>query len=181
VVSIPRKAPNDVTEHRVTLGNYERQQLKEVIDASQANAYLSNVPNIMLGVAGVGVAAGVGIAAYALWRYVGLGSITDKMRDTVSGFTEGVIFGVDDIFGGNAQEGLANIENMYAKQQQASKDKMIFRMEQLQAIIDNPASTENMKQQALIDQDIAKRKYQREQKALRKRYRQTADDLNPYN
>ena len=101
---MPRKAPDGigVTEHRVTLGNYERQQMKEAVDARQANAYLSNVPNIMLGVAGVGVAAGVGIAAYALWRWVGLGSITNTIRDTVSGFTEGVIFGVYDMNGGFA-------------------------------------------------------------------------------
>lgn len=181
MVFIPRKAPNDVTEHRVTLGNYERQQLKESVDARQANAYLSNVPNIMLGVAGVGVAAGVGLAAFAFWRWVGLGSVIDRMRDTVAGVTEEIVFGVDDLTGGNIQQGFANIENMDVRDFQSSKNKLILRLDELQVIIDNPASTENMKQQALIDQDIARQKYTREQKALRKRRRQTADDLNPFN
>ena len=43
------------------------------------------------------------------------------------------------------------------------------------------AVTEQYRRNEAIKKDIAKRKYQREQKALRKRYRQTADDLNPYN
>jgi len=58
---MPRLAPQMngtpcVIEHRVTLGSYERKQLAETVDAYRRDKILENIPNIMLGVAGIGLA-----------------------------------------------------------------------------------------------------------------------------
>jgi len=76
-----------VTEHRVTLGNYERQQLKEAIDAKQANAYLSNVPNLMLGGAAIGLVGLLGIGGYFLWKFLNLFETTPEERAVIARLT----------------------------------------------------------------------------------------------
>lgn len=40
---MPRKAPKEVIEHRITLGNYEREQLQELVKSSQRNNIVRNV------------------------------------------------------------------------------------------------------------------------------------------
>jgi len=65
---MPRKAPgpnNGVTEHRLTLGDFERKQLVQAIDAYQTDKVLENVPNLMIGGAAVGAVA---LAAYIAYK-----------------------------------------------------------------------------------------------------------------
>ena len=71
---MPRKAPKEVIEHRITLGNYERDKLEEIITTYQASSALDGVSNLLgsigwplLGVAGL--------------IYVGF-SIDDLVEDT---------------------------------------------------------------------------------------------------
>ena len=40
---MPRKAPKEVIEHRITLGNYEREQLQEYLKSSQRNNIIRNI------------------------------------------------------------------------------------------------------------------------------------------
>jgi len=40
---MPRKAPKEVIEHRITLGNYEREQLQELVKSSQRNNIVRNI------------------------------------------------------------------------------------------------------------------------------------------
>lgn len=42
---MPRKAPKEVIEHRITLGNYEREQLQEIVKSHQRNNIVRNVNN----------------------------------------------------------------------------------------------------------------------------------------
>jgi len=66
--NMPRKAPgpnNGVTEHRLTLGDFERKQLVQAIDAYQTDKVLENVPNLMIGGAAVGAVA---LAAYIAYK-----------------------------------------------------------------------------------------------------------------
>jgi hypothetical protein len=70
---MPRKAPgpnNGVTEHRITLGDFERKQLVQAIDAYQRDKWLENVPYLMLGTAAVGAATAVGFVGYALYYWL---------------------------------------------------------------------------------------------------------------
>ena len=67
---MPRKAPdgNGVVEHRLTLGNYERTQLAETIDAYQKDKLLENIPNILIGTAAVALVGVVGYGGYLLYK-----------------------------------------------------------------------------------------------------------------
>ena len=69
---MPRKAPgpnNGVTEHRITLGDFERKQLVQSIDAYQADKIFENIPFLMMGMAAVGIA---GVAAYVAYQIYNL-------------------------------------------------------------------------------------------------------------
>jgi len=72
---MPRKAPgpnNGVTEHRITLGDFERKQLVEAIDSYRRDKIAENIPNYFLGVAGIGAAGALGLAAYAFYKWCDL-------------------------------------------------------------------------------------------------------------
>jgi len=67
---MPRKAPTNVTEHRVTLGNYERQQLEEYLDDLKVTNTISAVGDAltpigeMLGYVGIGVGVAFGLNTF---------------------------------------------------------------------------------------------------------------------
>jgi hypothetical protein len=67
---MPRKAPKEVVEHRITFGDYERKELRDLINSYQQDKILENVPNIMLGTAGLVVAGTVGFVGYALYYWL---------------------------------------------------------------------------------------------------------------
>lgn len=67
---MPRKAPDNTQELRVTLGNLERAYAKELLRTSQANVLSKTVTGIAAGVGGVGVL--VGALAFASWKAPGV-------------------------------------------------------------------------------------------------------------
>lgn len=67
---MPRKAPTDVTEHRITFGDFERKQLTQAIDAYNRDKWLENVPYMLIGTAAVGIATAVGFVGYALYYWL---------------------------------------------------------------------------------------------------------------
>ena len=83
---MPRKAPDAVTEHRITTGTFERQILTSMALQSKVQTAQSLA---LLGVVGVGV-AGVATAAYAFaqWRLPGAvadlgGKIKTEVQDVL--------------------------------------------------------------------------------------------------
>ena len=84
---MPRKAPKEVVEHRITLGDFERKQLVEAIDSYQRDKVLENVPNIMLGTAGLVVAGTAACVGYAVYYWLdSVPSITGSIKNI---FTSG--------------------------------------------------------------------------------------------
>ncbi|AXH79317.1 MAG: hypothetical protein [Circular genetic element sp.] len=85
---MPRKAPTQVTEHRVTFGDLERSQLIPLIEESRAiikskktAQTISNVQqSVLTGFIGVG-ALGVGIAGYAAYEWVTGSSLISNAGD----------------------------------------------------------------------------------------------------
>jgi len=92
---MPRKAPKEVIEHRITLGDFERKQLVEAIDSYRQDKVLENIPNYFLGVAGIGAAGAIGLAAYAFYKWCDLDidiftSAKSFAMDIDNGFTSWV-------------------------------------------------------------------------------------------
>lgn len=67
---MPRKAPDGkgVIEHRITLGNKEREELHEFLEAKKFEATLAPFKGVITGVVGAGGLAGMGYLIYAWWN-----------------------------------------------------------------------------------------------------------------
>lgn len=57
---MPRKAPKEVIEHRITFGDYERKEFKQTLDSLQFKN------NLRTGL----IAGGVGLVAYTLYKII---------------------------------------------------------------------------------------------------------------
>jgi len=81
---MPRKAPKEVIEHRITFGDFERKELKDAINSYQQDKILENVPNILMGAAGVVVAGTVAAVGYAVYYWLdSVPSIVETVKDVV--------------------------------------------------------------------------------------------------
>lgn len=90
MVGIPRKAPDGmgVTEHRITLGNYERDQFKQIVNAKETQLYLQPFQYV-LPVALVGAGAYAGLAWFMEWWPFGA-----KETSSGFGFSDVAMYGV---------------------------------------------------------------------------------------
>ena len=167
---MPRKAPdgNGCVEHRMTLGNYEREQLKNTLQKSEDAAFdaalMKQAPLIIL-------AGGVGLAAYSLWRWVGLGSIIDRVKATVDGFVDtskdALTFATTGDFG--ETEVGQKIVNDMVRALNHNQEKYIARITELDLIINDPNTSPNVKAQAELDKQSAKSQWSNYRKKTMKR------------
>lgn len=74
---MPRKAPDEVVEHRVSLGSFERSLATESLRTAQAAAIGQTVVGIAAGVGGIGVL--IGALTFAAWKAPGV--IKDALGD----------------------------------------------------------------------------------------------------
>lgn len=80
---MPRKAPDKVTEHRITLGSYERQAVIEPLEqALTSTARIAQVAAVAGSVGAVAAGTGVALAAYGLWRWLGASPV-EELKDFV--------------------------------------------------------------------------------------------------
>ena len=86
---MPRKAPKEVVEHRVTLGNFERTLLvKELKESKENNLYVAGINQ-------AGVIAGSGVLLWAAAAYFGF-NLVSEVKDKVEGFINGTSTGLAD-------------------------------------------------------------------------------------
>lgn len=79
---MPVRAPDNITEHRLTLGKFERGQLTKATSTERQNVWLDAIPNIAIGAASVGV----GMAGYGAYRWLtDSGGIIDDISTAISG------------------------------------------------------------------------------------------------
>ncbi len=77
---MPRKAPNEVIEHRISLSNFERDLLTRTIEENRNAGYWR------AGISQIGQVAGSGILLYGLIAYFGyniMGDLTDGVKKWV--------------------------------------------------------------------------------------------------
>jgi len=78
---MPRKSPDQVIEHRISLSNFERTKLLEQIEKSREISLINS------GINQIGGIAGSGVLLYAVGAYFGIGLFSttyDKIRDVVN-------------------------------------------------------------------------------------------------
>jgi len=108
---MPRKAPSQVIEHRISLSDFERRELKQAITAYNRDKWLENINpfTVLTGVGAVGVAAGTCVAAYSFYRWVDLsGEITQAIKNGAASFAGGL---ATFVTGDPAAESVINTQN----------------------------------------------------------------------
>jgi len=101
---MPRKAPDKVVEHRISLSNYEREEFKQALEAYRFDKKAENIPNLMIAGSAVGYVAVTGVIAVGLYRFLTSDKLSDTINETVGAAT---LFGlnalsiIDQPFGSN--------------------------------------------------------------------------------
>jgi len=83
---MPRTKPNNTVEHRISLSNFERDALKEIMNTHRENTYIDGVTATLQ--AGSGILAGSGLlyaaAVFGLWKAPELlATLKDKVGTTL--------------------------------------------------------------------------------------------------
>jgi len=78
----PVRAPDNITEHRLTLGKFERAQLTKATSTERQNVWLDAIPNIAIGAASLGV----GMAGYGAYMwFTDDDGLINKLAGQISG------------------------------------------------------------------------------------------------
>jgi hypothetical protein len=156
---MPRKAPKEVIEHRITLGDFERKQLVEAVDAYRRDKFAENVPNYIIAASAVGYAGALGLAAWSLYRWLDLDvdvvtAAKSLAMDLDNGFTSWVT--------GNPMYS-ATAEANSATTAQEVLDAYLPTIKKYQVMIDNLNSMpDNFPHKALMKRGLNKKKAQME-------------------
>lgn len=67
---MPRKAPSTVFEHRVTLGDFERREIKEFMEQHEKEVRLNTLIKSGAVVGGVGVLSATAWIGYQIWKEI---------------------------------------------------------------------------------------------------------------
>jgi hypothetical protein len=164
---MPRRAPDKVVEHRMSLSTQSSKLLRDSLEQQKKAALFKGVASIGQSFGTIAVAGGVGLAAYAFFSWSGaiLPKITDKVKDLSSDLGNYVIK--------NTEAG-QNLESMLERLYRQNKEKNERTQEQvdnLDLIINDPNSSANQVSAATAEKARiiakAKKRNQAFQKALR--------------
>lgn len=93
---MPRKAPKEVIEHRITLGNFERDLVtKELADSKENKLFVAGINQ-------VGQIAGSGVLLWGLAAYFGynlIDEMTDKVKSWINSTSTGLANTYAQVFG----------------------------------------------------------------------------------
>jgi len=78
---MPRKAPDKVIEHRISLSNFERNAIIEELQKQRENALFSS------GINQIGAIAGSSLLLYGILAYLGI-DLVSKAKDAIGGFVD---------------------------------------------------------------------------------------------
>lgn len=136
---MPRRAPDKVVEHRMSLSTQSSKLMREAIDAQKKASLLKGVGSVGNSLGTVAIAGGIGLAAYAFFSWSGaiLPSIREKGKE-YSG-------AVGDWFMKNTSTGQdyeAGFEKIMQRQQ-TLKENTNAAIEYYDSIIEDPNSSEN--------------------------------------
>ena len=93
---MPRRRPDQVIEHRISLSDYERGKINQALQTAQANVALDTVTGAAMAVGtalgGAGALLAAGVLMY--WKAPEIFSdLTDKTNEIIDGIVDGVLPG----------------------------------------------------------------------------------------
>lgn len=95
---VPRKAPDVVNEHRLTLGTYERQAVEPLAQAVRRASYVATAASTTIGVGLLTVAGATAFFGLQAWLNINdLKSEANELGEKVKGGVKTAVFGPDKI------------------------------------------------------------------------------------
>jgi len=133
---MPRKSPDNVTEHRITFGTYERNSIIEPLEKTLNNtARVTQVAALAGSVGAVAAGTGVALAAYGLWRWLGASPVEElkeAFTETIQAVGKGTIDVMNnDIVGTNDDVARQTFEEIFGEGALTFNDKRRIRNEAL--------------------------------------------------
>lgn len=147
---MPRKAPTEVIEHRISFSDKERQQIERVIQTQQANVAIDGVTATLQAAGSALAGGGMLWAAIGLVAWFGGGKILDAMKGTVE---KGWDWINEEIAAPFVNEVFKDALVFDAEKWREINRQDMIRMEMAQADLDrygNPASQHYDEQKALV-------------------------------
>lgn len=83
---MPRLCPTQTISHRLELGTYERKEFRKALKIYQREKRWENVPNYMLGGAGILAAGGLGWGLYKIGQGISMIDLPDLSLPDVTGW-----------------------------------------------------------------------------------------------
>jgi len=142
---MPRKAPAEIVEHRITLGNKEREALTEAAALARSNARIQAITGISTAGAVVLGAGALAVAGYAFYRWCGL-PVLSYLADPKN--TSNLWYNYT-VLGRYIRDG--NTGEAYAK----NDARLQSELDRTNAIINDPNSTDQQKAIATQQQQTA--------------------------
>ena len=102
---MPRKAPSVVQESRITLGNFERDEFKQTLDAVQRQMKVNTIVRGVQGVTTVAAVVGVGYLGFLSIGMIAkafgyAGDLVEEVKDTASN----IIYGQEEYVTGEYKD-----------------------------------------------------------------------------
>ena len=136
---MPRRAPDKVIEHRMSLSTQSSKLMREALEAQKRASLIGSIGSVGNSLGVVAVAGGVGLAAYAFYSWSG--AILPKITDTVKDLSgELGNWAIKNTSAGQDFESL--LQRLY-KQNKDQNIRVSERIEELDAIINDPNSSAN--------------------------------------
>ena len=145
---MPRKAPDNVTEHRITFGNLERAFLDQQQEQAKTTAILKGVASVGPSLGIIVIGGGVALAAYAFWNWAGLTDLPGKIGGAITG--AGTKIG-ETILGTTVEEQVESALGPLGDELNRVKQKCSEDFAVQTEIANNPNSTANQKAMAELE------------------------------
>ena len=145
---MPRKAPDNVTEHRITFGNLERAFLDQQQERAKRDSIIKGVASVGPSLGLVVIGGGVALAAYAFWNWAGLTDLPGKIKNSIvdAGTTIG-----ETMLGTTVEEQVESALGPLGDEMERVKKKCREDFEFQSEIANNPNSTPNQKAMAELE------------------------------
>jgi len=91
---MPRRRPDQVFEHRISLSDFERQRIDEVITTAQANVAVDGLTATLTAVSGIGLAGAALLGSFVFMKWKGPTILTDafnKLTETTNPILDDIV------------------------------------------------------------------------------------------
>jgi len=154
---MPRVKSDTTVTHRIEFSPVERKLLAEIQEDMKKQAVFKQISTGAQSFGFLVLPVGVGIAAYAFWRWAGLGSLTERIKDGFLDVSEDIAKTVYEPFmdldlgAGTLDEKVEGFMAMAQAQMDSIKAKCEARVQEYNDILSDPTVSDNQKAQVAQD------------------------------